>query len=82
MAVPVAATTVAVEGQIGQRRVEMLAAVGDVVVAGPLCGLAFSWSAVIGIGWHEVYFLTLPMGLLSLAITAISGLVAALTQNR
>lgn len=78
----VAGTAFGLAGQAGQRRTGMLVAIGAAVFAGLLCGLALAWSAVIGIGWHEVYFLALPVGLLSLAITGISGLVAALTRNR
>ncbi|MCP2325354.1 MFS family permease [Hamadaea flava] len=69
-------TALALAGQAGARRTAMLIAVAAVAFVGLLFGLVFGWFMTTAVSWRWVYFMAVPMALVSLVVTGAGGIVA------
>ncbi|MEV6968970.1 hypothetical protein AB0M47_28010 [Hamadaea sp. NPDC051192] len=69
-------TALALAGQAGARRTAMLIAVAAVAFVGLLFGLVFGWFLTTTVSWRWVYFMAVPMALVSLVVTGAGGIVA------
>ncbi|NUO60250.1 MAG: MFS transporter [Hamadaea sp.] len=69
-------TALALAGQAGARRTAMLIAVAAVAFVGLLFGLVLGWFLTTALSWRWVYFLAVPMALVSLVVTGAGGIVA------